>query len=81
MASTVPSGQLGRHQRLHGLVGLGVVRLVGRAVAEQVDGHRAPAHVAEEVEPAVVAPRAGAGGGEAVDEDNRRSATSCDPRQ
>ena len=70
MPSTGPSGSWRGHQRLHGRVGRRVVGLVGRAVAQQVDGDRPPAHVAEEVEPPVVAPRAGAGGGEAVDEDD-----------
>ena len=65
-----PVGQLGGHQGLHRLVGLGVVGLVGGAVAEQVDRDGTSADVAEEIEPAVVAPGAGAGGGEAVDEDD-----------
>jgi len=49
-------------------VGGRVAGLVGRAVAEDVDGHDLPAGVGQQVEPAVLAPGAGRGGGEAVEE-------------
>ena len=64
-------GQLVEHELLHRRVGRRVVGLVGGAVAEQVDGERRAPDVAEQVEPAVVAPGAGARGGEAVEEDDR----------
>jgi hypothetical protein len=60
------------HEPLEVGVGRRVVGLGCGAVAEQVDGHRVPAGVAEQVEPAVLAPGAGARGGEAVDEDDGR---------
>ncbi len=53
-------------------VGLGIVGLVGVAVAEEVEGQHLTAEVAEEVDPAVVPPRPLRRGGEAVEEEDRR---------
>src|SRR5205085_189214 len=54
-------------------VGVGgrVVGLLRFAVAEDVDGHGRAAGVGQEVEPAVLPPRAGRRGGETVQKDNR----------
>ncbi len=64
-------GELGRHHRLHRVVGGRIVGPLRGAVTEQVDGYRLPADVSQKVEPPVVAPGAGAGRGEAVEQDDR----------
>ena len=66
-----PVGEMGGHAALEGSVRLGVVGLVRLPVTEQVGRDDRAADVAQEVDPAVVPPRASGGRGEAVDEEHR----------
>ena len=61
------------------VVGLGLVRLRRRAVAEQVDADHRAAGVLEQIDHAGLAPGPITGGGEAVDQQHGRRAHG-DPR-
>jgi len=66
-----PVGQQGGDLGLEPVVGRGVVGLGGLAVAEQVGGDDLAPGVPQQVDPAVVPPRPGRRGGEAVQQQDR----------